>query len=637
MTPPAFERLVKKCLKKDPESRWQSARDLADELRWISQSSSSAIGLPAAVSHRRKQRSRLAWAGLTVVGLIAAVFAFLWFTRPIPENPVTRFKVTTHTELSEVTWPRVSPDGKFLAFLANNERSQTMIWIRPMNSLDAYALAGTENAGRPFWSPDSKSLAFITGRSQMKKISVSGGPAQLVCETEGGADGHWGNANLILFDGGPGDSIRMVPASGGTPVGVSRIDKEKEESTHAWPWFLPDGKHFLYLAERPNQKANYMLKVGDVESDDVVDLFPVDARVEYSSQGYIVFFKDNILQARKFNPETLELSGENIPITDKIGVGEANRAEFGLSETGTLTYQTSTLEAANKLVWIDRKGEEIGIVGEPANIDDIFLSPDESRISMSVFDGNQSDVWIYDLIRNVSTRVTFNKEDDIIPVWDVSGNYIYYSTNHDGGIYKIYKKAANGMGEDKLIFGDDSLHSSITSISKDGKFAYGEIVRSNWDIQRINLEDPSQTEMLINTPYAERGGGISPDGTYLAYHSNESGTFEVYVLQLGPGGGRWQISSGGGRRSEWSKDGTELYYFDFDWNFFAVPIAPDQSFTIGQPRKLFNQRLVTTGWGQHRYDVTSSKEKFLMNVPMERTGGGEFVVVLNWYRELETR
>jgi len=637
MTPPAFERLVKKCLNKDPESRWQSARDLADELRWISQSSSSAIGLPAAISHRRKQRSRLAWAGFALAGLIAATFAFLWFTRPIPEDPVTRFNVTTSTNLSEVTWPRLSPDGKNIAFLANNEQGQQMIWIRPMNSLDAYPLAGTEGAGRPFWSPDSKYLGFISGRKQMKKISVSGGPAQIICDSQGGSDGSWGHANLIIYDGGGGDSIRMVPASGGTPIGVTKIDREKGETGNAWPWFLPDGKHFLYLAGRSTQGANYMLKVGDVESDDVVELFPVDARVEYSKQGYIVFFKDNILQARKFNPESLELAGENIPITDKIGVGEANRAEFGLSETGTLTYQTSSTEASDQLVWINRNGEKIGTIGEPASIEDIFLSPDETKLAMAISDGNQADAWIYDLNRNVSTRVTFTEKYDISPCWDISGNYFFFSTDGGDGVYNVYKKAANGMGEKELIFENDSLHTSINSVSNDGEWGYGSIGFTQWDLQRINLHDPSKSEIIVNTPYVEGGGRISPDGKYLAYHSNESGTFEVYVLQLGPGGGRWQVSAGGGRRAEWSKDGTELYYVDPDWNFYAVPVTLGKTFTIGQPKRLFNQRLVTAGWGDHRYCPTSSKDKFIMNIPMERTGGGEFVVVLNWYKDVESR
>jgi Tol biopolymer transport system component len=636
MTPPALERLIKKCLKKDPESRWQSVRDLADELRWISQSGSQ-VGLPAVLSARRRFRFRLAWVTAAVCGLVAVVFASLWFTRPIPDAPVSRFIVKTQTDLSEVVWPRISPDGKNVAFLATDADAKRMIWIRPLNSLEAYPLAGTEGAGRPFWSPDSKHLAYIAGRSQLKKIPAAGGPAQLICETNGGADGTWGSGDVIIYDGSTGDSLRMVSAAGGSPVAVTRIDRENGEEMHAWPWFLPDGRHFLYLADLVDSiklGATYMLKVGSVDSDETTSLFPVDARVEYCSQGYLVYFKDNILLAREFDPESLEILGEGVPLTDHVGVGEADRAEFGVSNQGTLTYQTNTVEAFDRLVWLDRQGDEIGQVGEPGGYEDVDISPDGSKFAVSLWDGKQQDIWVYDIARDVFTRLTFDDSPDISPRWSVDSKYVYFS-NNQGGVFNIYRKAANGVGESLLIHGNDSLHSAATSISSDGEWLYGPLVRADWNIFRLNLRDSSKVETLVATPFTERAAKVSPDGKYLSYYSNESGRNEVYVLELQEGGGRWQVSSNGGSFPEWSEDGRELYYFGPNWEFTAVAVTLGDAFEIGKPETLFSARLNTGGFGRARYAVSSDRNRFLMNLPMERTGGGEFVVVLNWYKEVQ--
>ncbi|MFH2050069.1 MAG: protein kinase [bacterium] len=638
MTPPALERLIKKCLNKNPESRWQSVRDLADELRWISQSGSQ-IGLPAAVSARRRFRFRVAWVTGTIAGLAALFFAGLWFTRPIADLPVVRFKIKTATDLSEVEWPRISPDGKNFAFLATNADGDRMIWIQPLNSLEAYPLAGTEGAGRPFWSPDSKYLAYIMNRGQLKKIPAAGGSAQLICETSGGADGTWGTDNIIVFDGGPGDSLRMVSATGGTPTAVSRIYREEGETMHAWPNFLPDGHHFLYLAEMDDSvkiEGKYMLKVGSIDSDETTSLFPIDARVEFCKLGYLVYFRDNILLARRFDPNSLELLSEGMPLTDQIGVGEADRAEFGVSDNGTLSFQTNTADAFDRLVWFNRAGEEIGQVGDPAGYEDFDLSPDESRLAASVWDGKQEDIWVHDIERDVSTRVTFENSSDITPQWSADGNYIYYS-NNEGSIFKIYKKAANSLGKAELIFGNDSLQAAATSISNDGQWLYGPIVRSDWNIQRVNLKDTSQVEMLVATPYLERDARVSPDGKYLVYYSNESGEHEIYLLELKEGGNRWQISPAGGRYPEWSKDGTTIYYFNHGWDIMAVSVSLKDKIEIGKPVKLFNKRLNLNGFGRTRYAVTNDKNKFLLNVPMERSGGGEFVVVLNWHKELEVK
>jgi Tol biopolymer transport system component len=538
-----------------------------------------------------------------------------------------------------VSWPCLSPDGQLIAFKAVDAERTDMIWIRPLNSLEAYPLPGTEGANRPFWSPDSKYIAFIVGRKQLKKIPAAGGPAQLICETEAGADGTWGSGGYIIYDAGTGDSLFMVSAAGGTPVPLVGLDREAGEVTHSWPWFLPDGKKYLFLAEMTDKvKAggNYLLRVGNIETREVQTLFPVDARVQYCDPGYLVYFRDGILLAQRFDPNKLEAIGEAIPLTDQVGVGEADRAEFGLSNQGTLAYQTNSSLSMNKLVWVDRTGDEIAEIGEPAGYDDISLSPDESKLAMSIFDGDQSDIWVYDLNRDVKTRITFSDVQDITPLWSADGKYVYYS-NNESGIYQLFKKAASGLGEASLVYGSDSLHVGVNSRSPDNKWLYGSRVKTNWNIARFDPNDPSNSETVVGTPYEEHGPAISPNGKYMAYYSNESGQFEVYVLELGEGGERWQISSEGGRRPRWSKSGDQLYYFAPNWDFIAVPVTTNERFTIGKPVRLFNKRLTTDGLGISRHAITRDTNRFIMATPVASTGGGEFTVVVNWEKDLDNR
>lgn len=637
-TPPAFERIVQKCLKKDPESRWQSARDLADELRWISQAGSQ-VGLSPHVAARRKVRFRLGWGLAVVLGVVALAFALLWFTQETPSPRPIRFKIATRTDLSQVSWPCVSPDGQYLAFKARSPEGADMVWIRPMNSLEAYPLQGTEGANRPFWSPDSKYLAFVIGRNQLKKIPVGGGPAQLICETNGGADGTWGTQDFIIYDGGGGDSLHMVASSGGTPTALIDIDREAGETQHSWPWFLPDGRKYLYLADINDSAgfgSRYMLKVGDIETKEAVSLFGVDARVQYCEPGYLVYYRDGILLAQRFDPDNLDVIGEAVPLTDEVGVGEADRAEFGLSNQGTLAFQSSTVTDAAEIVWFNRKGEKVGSVGQPAAYENIALSPDETRMAYALFDGDQTDVWVHDLGRDVKTRVTFSEDNDGVPLWSPDGEMIYFSSNRSGR-FAIYARSPNGMGEAKLVHGDSVLHCGAMSASSDGRYIYGVITQNNWDIARFDLQDNSKRELVVSTPYSEGTCAISPDGKYLAYSGNESDSYEIYVMEMAKGGGRWQISSGGGRMPVWSRDGKHLYYMSPSWDLVEVPISTSGKFTIGQPQVLFRQPLSTEGFGGSRYIPTSDPDRFGMLIRRTTTGGGQFTVVLNWPEEIQQK
>lgn len=633
MAPPGLDRLVKKCMQKDPDRRWQSVRDMSDEIKWISQGGSLA-GVPANLSVKRRLRSRLAWSLVVVASIIAIIFAVLWFTQPIPAKPTSRFIVRTQTNLSNVNWPCISPDGRQLAFLATNETGQEQIWICPLNSLDAYPLAGTEGAGRPFWSPDSRHLAYFANRSQLKKIAVAGGPAQLIGEADGGADGTWGAAGMIVFDGSVGDSLRMIPATGGSTTAVSAINREAGETFHAWPWFLPDGEHFLYLAgleQNSNADSPYNLKVGSLSSKESIDLFPVDTRVEYSKSGYIVFVRDGILLAHKFEADKLELSGEPIPIAEKIALGGGlDLAHFGISNEGTLVYQSDVNAGLGEIVWVDRQGKVIERVGEPGQYDAIALSPDEKRLAYSMWDEGQRnmDLWVRDLERGVSSRLTFEPSRDIWPCWSPDSREVYYASD-SAGVFRLLKKVASGTGISEIVFRSDS--GNIGPIDYSAAAGFITCGEGTGDRNLVAIDPVAKTrKILYATPYTEDKGMISPNGHYMAFENFESGRYEVYVLDLQGTGGKWQVSSNGGRRPKWRGDGKELYYVDLDWKFMAVPVVTEGKFEIGNPTELFTSRLSTTGFGQKRYNVTADGQRFLLQRPLSTSGGGEFVTVLNW-------
>lgn len=639
LSPPAFDRLVRKCLAKDPHSRWQSARDLADELRWIQQSGSQA-GIPAKISKRRRYRMRTAWVVASAAALIAVFFAGLWFTRPTPEAKVRRYTIDPGNGSLSVEWPSISPDGKNLAFRATDSTGKSQIWIRPMNSLKAYPLAGTESAWRPFWSPDSKYLGFIVNRTQVKKISVAGGPAQLIGEVKGGADGSWGSSGTILFDGGVSDSIRQISASGGVATAATFINRENKESYHSWPSFLPDGRHFLFLAESNDQAASNgkpILMVGSLDSKETKTLIPVDSRVVYCEPGYIVYVLDEILIAQRFDLDNLEPVGEPVPIADQVGFNSIQLANFSVSSEGTLTYQTGIDLENSRLAWLDRKGNEIDSIGSPAPYGDIQLSPDGERLVYDIFDPAQkgTDIWVRDLKRNVSSRLTFDSKNEVWPIWSPDGSEIYYASDSDGR-YNIMKKPANGTGIAEIVLKADSGNVGPSYFSNGGKTLYYCLGASDWNILRVDLYGKdSIPKVICGSPYLERTPCISPDGKYMAYISAESGRPEIYLLDLTGSGGKWQISTNTGLYPQWRKDGRELYYITTDWNFMAVSIntATDE-LQVGIPQKLFTRQPSRAGINQNRYAVSADGQRILINSVAATSQSSRFNVVLNWPGEL---
>jgi eukaryotic-like serine/threonine-protein kinase len=638
MTPPALERVVRQCLAKDADDRWQTAGDLKRELNWIVQGGSQ-IGVPAVTAARRHRRLQLSWGIATVSLIAAATLAVLLLLRHQPPVETSRFAVAPGVNMRAMRWPRISPDGRTLAFLASDTTGRDMIWLRPGNSLDAYPLPGTEGAWRPFWSPDSRYLAFTSG-GQLKKIAAAGGPVQLIGETKGGFDGSWGSKDVVLFDGASQDSIRGIPVAGGPVFAASTINKENHEQYHCWPTFLPDGVHFVFLAATDTTlgagSQSYVAMVGSTGSKEVKQLFTTDSKVEYDKSGYLLYVLNGILLAQRFDADKQEMQGDPSPVADHL-VTQVGAAGFSVADDGTLVYQPLGGSAVSELVWLDRNGKELGKVGDPAPYRDIALSSDGKRLAYGYLDPqlNAEDIWVRDLTRNVSSRLTFDAKDDIWPIWSPDGSRIAFASIRSG-TFALMGKLSNGTGSDELLFEEKGNHVGPYGYSSDGrKITIGRLSQGQWDIGIVDVAART-ANWVVTTPFNEQMPALSPDGRFLAYQSDETGVPQIYVLELGAAGGKWQISNTRGIAPLWRADGKELYYFDRG-AIMAVPVSIGATLEAGTPQKLFETRVETGGFRLRRFDVSADGQRFLINRQIGAATQSGFVVVQHWSAELVKR
>ncbi|MCG6928357.1 MAG: protein kinase [Acidobacteria bacterium] len=624
--PPAFDRVVETCLAKDPEDRFGTAHDVGLQLKWIAEGGSQ-VGLPAPVAARRKNRERLAW-GLAAAAAIASVaFAVLWVRRA-PETPqVIRFQVPAPDGLPVVGSPRLSPDGRYVAFQARNEAGQAGIWLRPLNGLDAQLVAGTEDArSRPFWSPDSRHIGFFAG-DKLKRVPVSGGPSQVICDAPTGADGSWSDKGVILYDGQPADPLYRVPAGGGIPV----AQIPASEGQPGWPQFLPGGERFLYVTVGSEPE----LRVGSLDGGEATVVLTGQSRVEYAPPGHLLYVRDNTLVAQAFDPDTGRLSGDPIPLAQDLGVDNVGLAHFSASHNGVLAFRSGEA-GGGRLVWVDRRGEKAEALGDPADIGDFDLSPDGRWLALTMAQGSSAadDIWVRDLVRGVTSRFTFNDDGDRSPVWSPQGDRIAYGTQKDGD-WDIAVKAVGGTGEAETLLKAEGRQQP-SSWSPDGRHLlyYHVDPETSWDIYVLDLEGEPNPRPFVRSPFIEIRARFSPDGRWVAYQSNESGHSEIYVQAFPGPGGKWQISTAGGIEPMWSPNGHELFYLSPERRMMRVEVQTGGNFEAGIPEAMFTASLrpITIN---SRYILSRDGERFLLLSSLVEDSTPPTTVVVNWTAELD--
>src|SRR6202521_5001845 len=635
MTPLALDHVVKRCLAKDPDERWQSAKDICEQLRWISDSGSQ-VGVTAAPVPEQKSKKHLVWAAgavAIVVAVIAAAPFYLRRTPPPAEKQAVRFTVGPPKKGSFAgsglagSLLSISPDGVYLVFAADVGPSRSQLWIRSLNSPTARALPGTENASDPFWSADSRFVAFSADR-KLKKIAVSGGPVETLAVVSP-TIGTWSREGVVLFIADD-NSLSRVSESGGNATPVTTLDASRSETGHLWPQFLPDGKHFLYFAQS-SKAENNAIYVASLDSKEKKLLLNVSSNPVYVSPGYLLFHRQGTLMAQPFDADRLQLTGEAVPIVEAVLFNPfGSGAVFSASDNGVLAYRGGGGAVPLNLVWVNRNGTEQPLAAPPHNYTFPRISPDGKRVAAGIEEG-EGQIWLYDISRDALSRLTFEGPFNVDPVWTPDGKRIAFK----GKGNRLFWQSADGGGSaEELTTGKLDLNNIPSAWSPDGQelaFLEGGAIRNIWILP---LKDRTP-HVFIASPAYESAPSFSPDGRWIVYTSTESGRSEVYVRPYPGPGGKWQISTEGGTEPVWNPKGRELFYRDGQ-KMMAAEYTAQPTFSAGKPRMLFQGPYTPTPRSAADYDVSSDGQRFLMLKATEQSPG-QINVVLNWTAELKQK
>jgi eukaryotic-like serine/threonine-protein kinase len=631
MTPPALERVVKTCLAKNPDDRWQTARDLTRELKWASESSDIRDRV-ASVALARGTRPWMPWLLLSTFVVIAALGA-IWWRSSRPSEPTMYFRGPMSFSARDMA---VSPNGHTIAATGYKESARkSVIWIYELGSQDAKPLADTEGATFPFWSADGKSLGFFAD-GKLKKLDLDGGSVQALCDAPSGRGGTWNEDGVILFtpSGQLGGGMYRIAASGGAPTLVSSPDKSRGEQSYRWPFFLPDGKHFLYVSfDGRSAGRSGAIYVGSLDSNDKRLVTTATGNSAYAAPGYLLYYHDKTLFAQHFDLNKFELSGEPAPILTEIEyLPRVGRVGFAVSGGGLLVAQNSSEVYLSQLIWFDRQGKQIGVVGKPDVYANVSLSPDGKSVAVDKTDpGNQNtDVWIYQLQSDATKRVTFDPAIDAMPVWSPDASQLAFTSSRQN-VFDLYLKNADGAQAEKPVEHVD-IDEYPNDWSRDGRSLLYTQGKDLWFLTFPELK----STLFLKAASTLKNGHVSPDGKWVVYASNESGKWEIYVTSFPEARGKWQVSSRGGEQPRWRGDGKELFYLSSDGKVMAVPVTGGTNFDAGAPVALFqaNARETAATTEQTFYDVTRDGQRFLINTEVKQTEVEPMSIVLNWAAKL---
>jgi len=651
MTPPALDRVVKKCLAKEPDQRWQTATDLCGELEWIVEGGSQVTSAPAVPAKGIPALgARALILGLGALLLVAAITGLtVWSLKPSLPRLVSRLTVTLPPgqQLAGLEYgPAValSPDGSHLAYIASQGGTQ-LIYLRAMDSLEARPIAGTDGAANPFFSPDGQWVGFFAG-GKLRKASVNGGSAQTLSDAPIPEGASWGSQGIIAFAPSSVGALRQISDSGGTAQPLTRPDKGG--NSHRWPEFLPGGKALLFATGPATANwTNAQVAVLSVGTNERRNLAQEGTNPRYAISGHLIYVQGGNLMALPFDPQRLTATGAAVPVVDGVMESGTGSAQYSFSDTGSLIYVPGGVQAAQlQLVWVGRNGAEQPVPAPAHSYHFPHLSPDGQRAAVSVTEqGTQT--WMYDLSRETLSRFTFQGSVNIPGAWTHDGKRFAFQSNSDKeGQQNIFWQLADGSGGLERLTTSENLQAA-SSWSPDGQLlAFIEVTPTTGiDIWVLRMSDPSggsgqvrKAQPFLQTPFNETAPRFSPDGRWLAYMSDESGRYEIYVQPYPGPGGKWQISTDGGTEPVWNPNGRELFYRS-GAKMMTVDISTQPGFAAGRPRMLFEGRYEPSPLTFPNYDVSPDGQRFLMVKPSESAGAAptQINVVLNWFEELKQK
>jgi eukaryotic-like serine/threonine-protein kinase len=643
LMPPALDRVVHKCLAKDADARWQSARDLHDELQWIQQNASE--GAPTASDAARvKSGERRLWMAATVTVVAAsalAAVAFVLFRETPRVEPPLHLSIAL-PENTSVRSLALSPDGRSLV-IAATIGSQYHLWLRTLGASDLRPLAGTDNARVPFWSPDSRFIGFFA-EGKLKTMPATGGPAQVLCDAALGKGGSWNRDGVILFAASPADPIYRVAAAGGP---CTPITKPTSGTFHNFPEFLPDGQHFFYVVggDEDSQRGVYLASLADSVGRRVLADVSSVAYVLPSAgnpSSSVLFLRENTLMALPFNPTTLQPAGDVFPIATQASRSNSPPQMAASAATnGALAYLVNgeSVSGNLQLSWRDRLGKELTKETESSSINSVGLSPDAKTIATARGPQYGLVIWLRELGRESESRFSGSSS---APVWSPDSSHVVFSASRGRSVSDLYSKDPGGSQEELVLQTGNSK--SPSDWSPDGHY----LVYTEVDPKTLGdiwlLPDPlSKTAErkpvpFLRTPFDESHGQVSPDGRWIAYASNESGQYEIYVRPFPSGEGRWQVSTRGGVQPRWRHDGQELFYLEGlvpRFRLMAAPITAWPRPPVGSPKLLFDIHVGTQvpTSNTFSYSPSADGQRFLVSeIPADVQTTLD--VLVNWQKML---
>jgi serine/threonine protein kinase len=631
--PAQARKLLRRCLERDPRKRLRDIGE-AQHLLEVNTADEESVA-------DRGRKIRWLWpAASAVFFAVATAFALVHFREQPPERQVLQYTLAAPEKAKNVQEFALSPDGHYLVMRAFGD-GVPQLWLRALDSLQPQPLAGTENASYPFWSPDSRWIAFFADNT-LKKISVNGGPVQTLCPARG-QGGTWNRDGVIVFGafGVPATGLFRVPQAGGVPVQLSK----PVLGARRMPTFLPDGRHFLYTAIGGQENGIYL---ASVDSTEQLRLVLDESKPEYFD-GHLLFVREQTLMAQPLDPKSLETKGDLFPVglVEQVASGRnPGDYSYSISTQGILTYQTGAGGGGGRqYLWFDRAGKEAGSVGGAVrSINSFALSPDGKRlVTERMSQGASSDLWITELERsNTESRFTFDNSRNTHPVWSPDSSKVVFTSSR-GGNYSLYQRAANGPGQDELLL-ESKNPKAPWDWSRDGRFVIFMEAdpKTKEDIWALPMAADKKTPIKLASmasEYRETQGQLSPDGRWLAYVSDESGGFEIYVQPFEPAWekpvtGKWKISTMGGTQPRWRSDGRELFYVAPDRKLMSVEIkTAAQTFDRGAPQRLIDSRSDVVGnptqWG---YVPSADGKRFLIAVaPGAIDQAPPLTVIANWF------